>query len=252
VLERLCETRKLIPIMSMNSVSKVRNQSLVILITSIALVMTASAKANITYDANIDFGSTNPNGVWSYGYASQPDLGSAFIPFDIYVTTLDILEWHTTSIENIPSIWKNISEGLIVNVPPNTLALHPGPHTYSLEDPYDLHAILRFTAPITGVYETAIQFFAGDTGDTDALILLNNDISNPLFYAPTTDINPQFIDTLTLSAGDTIDIVVGPKGFAWNDSTPIDAVFTVPEPSTYALLLLSAAASLWALKRRKT
>lgn len=53
-------------------------------------------------------------------------------------------------------------------------------------------------------------------------------------------------------------LLVDPNNGTWSTklvldpNRAIDVIATVPEPSTYALLLLSGAASLWALKRRKS
>lgn len=45
---------------------------------------------------------------------------------------------------------------------------------------------------------------------TTAHILRNSNSSTPLFFAPNTLVNPTFAQTLTLTAGEMIDVVVGP------------------------------------------
>jgi hypothetical protein len=183
----------------------------------------------ITFDAVQDFGDQNPNGVWSYGYASSIDLGGSFTPYDVYTPSNSHLMWNTTTpIDTIPSVWKNISGTVMWDVPPGSLALHPGPHTLDETYPHYLYAVLRFTAPTAGTYHLSIHFGQGGFGDTDAWIIVNGDAGQPLFYEPTTDSNPSFESSLVLSKGDRLDIAVGPKGFSWGDNTPVVAVITSP------------------------
>ena len=221
--------------------------SLMVAVCALGL-MTCVVGAQITYNAAIDFGSSNPSGPWSYWYASSTNLTSNFTKLNSQGVTSDYVIWtNSESPVDYTAVWKNTGAITIFGVPANSIALHPGLGTTD-----ELYAVLRFIAPSSGTYDTSIQFFQGDFGETTALILYNNDLLNPLFSSPTTSSDPIYSNALSLQTGDIIDIMVGPQGFDWSDNTPVNAVLVVPEPSTYALILLSGAASLWALRRRKS
>ena len=227
---------------------KISVSSLMLSMLSALSLMTCVVGAQTTYNAAIDFGSSNPSGPWSYWYASSTNLTSNFTKLNSQGVTSDYVIWtNSESSVDYPAVWKNIGANTIFGVPANSIALHPGLGTTD-----ELYAVLRFIAPSSGTYETSIQFFQGDLGETTALILYNNDLRNPLFSSPTTSSDPIYSNALSLQTGDIIDIMVGPQGFDWTDNTPVNAVLVVPEPSTYALLLLSGVPSLWALKRRKS
>ena len=103
-------------------------------------------------------------------------------------------------------------------IAPGQVALHPGSGNQ--------YSVLRFTAPMTGSYTIAAQFFVGDFGDTDANILLNGDTVTPVFFAATTNTNPSFNGSLSLNLGDTVDFVVGAKGSWSGDTTPVTITVT--------------------------
>jgi PEP-CTERM motif len=216
-------------------------------ICSVAL-MTCVVGAQTTYDAAIDFGSSNPSGPWSYWYASSTNLTSNFTKLNSQGVTSDYITWTNSESSVVyPAVWKNIGANTIFGVPANSIALHPGLGTTD-----ELYTVLRFIAPSSGTYDTSIQFFQGDLGETTALILYNNDLRNPLFSSPTTLSDPIYSNALSLQTGDIIDIMVGPLGFDWSDNTPVNAVLVVPEPPTYALLGIGAMGLLLVLRKKKT
>jgi hypothetical protein len=95
------------------------------------------------------------------------------------------------------------------------VSLHPGCHGNE-------YSVLRWTAPADGTCDIAISLSRGDGGETDASILLNG---TSLDYFSTTSSNPSYADTLTMSAGDTLDLAVGSLGNCSCDNTPVE--FTV-------------------------
>lgn len=210
----------------------------------------ASAGAADIFDATADYSITNnPNGVWSSGYKST--LSSAFVVYDQtgYVAN-SYSYWNSSTASNQEPIgamnfYKNFSNAPIYGLDPNMIALHPGP--------LNQYSILRFTAPKTASYYLQLQFFAGNTGDTDGYAILNDNSANPLFYAITTNPSPTFSSFLNLNLGDFVDVVVGSKGDYYYGTTPITVVFTeqaVPEPQS-VMLGLFAAGAMAAITRRR-
>ena len=84
-------------------------------------------------------------------------------------------------------------------------------------------------------------------------VVENNMVTHSLSYYPQIVGNwyTQRIDFTPIS--DTLSILfTDVSNETFSIDVGLDDVQLVPEPSTYALLLLSGAASLWALKRRKS
>ncbi|WP_395142431.1 PEP-CTERM sorting domain-containing protein [Armatimonas sp.] len=207
----------------------------------------ATAQAQ-TFNATTDFSSTNgnPNGQWSYGFTTT--LGGALTLFDTADSSPTLPRWTHSIVQNsgTPTILRN-NTGVPVNgVPTGFLLVHPGSSEYF---------VLRFTVPSTANYSILAQGLVGDIGDTDLSVLRNSNAGVPLFFAPTTNTNPTFSSTLALTAGDTVDFVVGNKGSFFADST--GAVFTLttvggasaPEPGSIALF--TTGGLIWIIRRRQ-
>lgn len=211
-------------------------------LASVAIVFTLlqSPVAYAAWDATADFNATtitNPNGVWSYGYDPAAMAGYQLKTFDLFTTAGTLpLAWQDSSYvySNAPSFEKNTAASRIAGTLPGQIALHPGPVANGDA------AILRFTAPQTGSYSIRAQFLAGDLGETDAWVVLNNDFLAPLGALGTTNLNPKFsIGALSLAADDTVDFVVGNRGSYFGDTTPLTVqISVVPEPGIPMLLLL--------------
>jgi hypothetical protein len=142
--------------------------------------------------------------------------------------------------DTFPFVVKNTNSVTIT--PPNLIALpgelliHPAPD--------DSYAVLRFTAPSTGLFQLNTVFegraptnegFPAAT-TTDVHVLLNG-VS--LFagavngFGPSTD--QSFVTALNLHAGDQLEFAAGfgSNGNFPNDSTGLVATLTaVPEPAT--------------------
>lgn len=199
------------------------------------------------YDAAADFSlvsNPNPNGVWSEGGAAT--LGGLFQAFDkptANYNNLSLSAWEISNLLGSPLFLKNVGATPLFGLLPGRVALHPGGLEY---------AILRFTAPEDGFAQITAQFFAGDSGNTNAAIVLNGNGAFPLFSVASTTSNPSYLDQIALSAGDTLDFAVGLGGDGFTaDTTPLNvAINFVPEPTTLALVLGSLA--IVSSRRRKS
>jgi len=218
-----------------------------------ALLVTASvAKAN-TYDPALQFSaSSNLNGVWSYGW--EQTLGSGFTLDTYQGVSGDTSYWSSGLTGGQPPGVYHNSEGVPVPFstlvwPPNTgLLMHPG----SLGE----SSVVRFTAPSSGEYIISQDFTIQDTlpqNPKNVNVLENN---SPIYNAI---LNPAYpsgtgfnTETVNLSAGATIDFVVGTDGFPYsNDSTGLYASITsVPDGGMTFGLLGGAMLGLQAIRRK--
>ena len=188
-------------------------------------------QATADYDAVRDFSITsNPNGVWSYGWLSS--LGT---PLNLYTVTdtttfSGLSAWLETGMSMYapPFVGHNDTDDTLCYlsfcVPPGYLHLHPGVHNEL--------SVVRWTAPTSGTFflQGAVRGLDFLT-TTNFLAVLNSE--RHLFAATAIDRNPPvfFHRTLTLAAGDTIDFVVnvGQNGTYFNDSTGIQFKVTQME-----------------------
>ena len=245
-----------------------RKACTVAMFTIMALAPTAYASS---FDAATDFSlASNPNGVWSYGYSISNMPGGPFTPDTINSNmngnmtfgNSNLSSWQGNVVcvicmqsEKYPLVIKNTANtvqtiGTTVSLLPGELALHPAGPPVSSEE----FAVVRFTAPTTGLFTINSTFGGRDTGSTassrgtttDVHVLLNN-VS--LFDGEVTGFGAtqSFSTTRLLSFGDTLDFVVGigdgtplenggqPTFF--DDTTALSAtISTVPEPASLLLL----------------
>ncbi len=212
---------------------------------SLAGVLASTATHAADYDAAADFQTqSNPGSVWSYGYSPSAGAGYAMTLFDVRGASAWAMSNYSTL--GTPSVFLNT--GAPANgVGTGQLSLHAGPAAYG-----DL-AILRFTAPTAGAYTVTGQFFAGDIGSMQGLIILNGDAANPLqSFSNTTDASVFTPLTVTLAAGAYLDFAVGNNGSFLYGSTPVSVqISAVPEPGSYALLLGGLALTAFASRRKR-
>ena len=189
-------------------------------------------------DAAQDFSATtNPNGVWSYGYATS--LTGTFIPYTLQLTGTPVAGWGAfTSGDGNPSILKNFSGSSFsfgtVSWNPNQLTMHSG-----INGEY---SVLRYTSSAAGLFDITASFEGRDTTSTDVHLVVNGaavwsgNVNGFLSTAGTQQ-------SLNLIAGDILELRVGPggNGFAF-DTTGVNLT-VVPEPGTLiALGLIGLAA----------
>ena len=174
--------------------------------------------STLQWNAATEFSTTNnPFGAWRAGWTAT--LGSTFNLF----TTLDatgIPLWYDPAnfVLDTPNIQKNTSSFEWSGVQPGQISLRPGCSANE-------HAVLRWTAPAAATCTVDAQFFAGDYGETDGSILKNS--ATAVYRVASTSSNPRYTGTVSVSAGDTLDFVVGTAadGCAADD-TPINVVVT--------------------------
>jgi hypothetical protein len=228
----------------------------------VAAVVGAGVAQAASYDISNDFSvasNPNPNGVWTYGFSST--LGGPLTNYDVGTTLgsgLQVWNSSTVQVSGAPTDINNPTGGAIQTcsscspLPANTAAFHPG----SLGQ----FSVYQFTSPVTGLFNLSAIFAALDSGGTDVHIL-DNGISLYSHEIDPGNTPESFNTLLMLTLGDTIDFAVGvgTDGSFLNDTTSINANFTpgvesgVPEPSTWAMLLLGfAGVGFMAYRRRKS
>jgi hypothetical protein len=200
--------------------------------TWLGVALVALPSAASAFSAAGDFSlSSNPNGSWSYGWSYG--LGSAF--------NLDTT--NTTSFQNLgldawlggagsaasPYALYNSTANPIANnfsvLQPGQLAESPGPSNQ--------YSIVRWTAVSSGTFSIAATFSGlSPSGDSaDVHILLNG----TSFFNGTVGGPAQFTGPKVITAGDTIDFVVGNGGNGSSEDNTALSATIVPEPGTLEL-----------------
>ena len=201
------------------------------------------------YNAADDFSSTsNPTGVWSYGWS--PTLGGAFNVDTDSTQALGgisgLVQWRgdqPAQADGNPSVFKNTTASPIVfssiTLPAGALALHPGSAGQD--------AVIQFTAPSAGQYSISAIFTGQDSEgptSTDVHVYVGttsvfDNLVNGFVPNSTASLVPSLFN---LSQGETVDFIVGNGGNGFNnDATGLQADITaVPESTTMiaGLLLL--------------
>ena len=183
-------------------------------------------------DVVADFSTNaNPNGVWSYGWATS--AGGAFQLMtneQAFITEPggpDSGWWNDVALPDSCYIDKDYagSNFLSGTVAFNTDTLHMDPQSYA--------SIVRFTAPSNGSYQVAGLFRLQDTGTMahNLSILLNTNIT--VFYVSTSggqyNSNYPFSFPCTLNQGQTLDFIVSHSGTFQYLGTGLKATIT-PAP----------------------
>jgi len=212
-------------------------RALAVIGTAMALLAMAQASASATpvfksWEVASEFNdTTNPAGVWSYGYEDTMNV----TPFTILSTAANpytpVFGWMRTSDPNdLPIIAHNASNvaqgpfgGAYIVYPPHALSLHPGKNCET--------AMLRFNVPKIGKYKLSGRFYAMDYNlgaTTDVHISVNGVAVWDSFIDYATQPNASFTTytTAQLNPNDTIDFQVGcgSNGTYWSDTTGLNAV----------------------------
>ncbi|MGO9519476.1 MAG: hypothetical protein ACLPND_20760 [Candidatus Korobacteraceae bacterium] len=203
-----------------------------ILVMLLGVVTTACVAQ--TWDATKDFGPSNPNGVWSYGYGAT---GTSFTLDPIYNPdcaqyTKGFVCWTAKILVNTPLVGFNTTGNWFHEYqelfPPDALLVHPGP--YDGQD-----TIVQWAAPVAGYYKVSAFFeiLATDPTGIVALVFHNG---TPLLRAELLGPPAQFPDKpggredftfkSFLNAGDVISFGVNKDGNWYEDSIGFNATIT--------------------------
>jgi hypothetical protein len=213
----------------------------------LGLVVGTAWLASAQFNPSAQFSPTsNPNGVWTYGYESVP-LGS---PFNLLTLPLTVSSLPGPFIDS----WQSPSFGTVGVFHNGTAAAQtvttPGPETSLFNSgmlamnagPNDEYGMVRFSAPANGIYTIQGTFEGIDTAGTASMVyLLHNNVvvasGSVLGFGPGSDI-PLASGPFLLNVGDTLAYAVG--GAPVNSMTALInaqvAAVGVPEPSMCALL----------------
>jgi len=214
--------------------SKLLRFSLVLAI-ALAFLSPSSASA-LTFDLADDFsGTSNPNGVWSYGYSWSLGSFTAYPYYSAGFHSTQLVRWYMGSSE--PHVAYNPTDHAITvsntTWGPGQVSLHPGSSGQ--------YSIARFTSPETGYYDLEGAFGAGSLtpSGVDVYVLISSAIG--FSNSVTEHGSPTLLslDHILLGAGNTVDFVVGYQGDYGCDTTIVEARIStspVPEPATMLLL----------------
>ena len=207
------------------------------LLLLLSAVMTAAGAAQ-TWDATKDFGLSNPNGAWSYGWGV---MGTSFTIYTIYHPDCGDLQgiqgyvcW--TGDLNVPTVGFNTTGDWLnwttVVDPPNALLLHPAPDW----DPGD--SIVRWTAPVAATYRISGFFEILDTYPSGiiGLVFRNGTLLYKVELLGPPAQHPDkiggrsnfYFGELSLNAGDVISFGVNADGTFYYDTTGFNATIVTP------------------------
>ena len=195
--------------------------------------------ALVTYDANQSFvnmelGAGSPSssfGQFSVGYGITPGSFTGFAPAqhtDSFSGNPNIQGYFVNNPQIVPAVAVNVSGAptTMVNIgsvlSKDQIYLHPGAvSTADAEAGPIQNAILRFTAPISGLYNIVGDWAKLHFGTTSDQILVNG-----VLATPATSGTSSFNFAKQLNANDHVDFVVNPAGVIAGDSTGLRATLT--------------------------
>ncbi len=213
----------------------------VVLAVVVCLGMTSLAAAAGLWNFNANFSAAaNPNGAWSYGMIeenlTEPNQ-VVVLPYSMTLFTASLAmeetpaNWWTMpdASYSVPCVYHNYTlAGGIYTLPQGMTALHPGPIPGGTTKDINYVAVARWTAPADGATITIEgTFFAGNTGATSNLVILNggSETGSILIndHNTTTD-TPISLELSGITAGDTIDFIVGMANNFPNNTTPLEVI----------------------------
>jgi len=226
------------------------------LAAAVLMTLAGTGRAQ-TYDLAADFNLTSDSAanLWAYGtFSSLTDPSTFNIPGTINfsataVPGIDIWFFPPSGSGDTsdPNVEKNVTSS---DINPFGIDWRAGTVSFG---PFQGPSVARFTAPTAGVYDISAAFQTDQVnvlptayvyiGNTNVFTEGLSDPGNAQFGT----IAPFALNDVTLSAGETVDFVVG-NGLS---TTEVDAsLMLVPEPSIYAMLA-GGLISLGFLIRRK-
>jgi hypothetical protein len=233
-----------------------------LLIAALAGLFSITAIHAQTFSIGGNFSTTsNPNGVWSYGWL--PSLGGSLTLYTVNTPdtegggTSDAWRDPNNDASNEPYASNNSSGTTYVDgsaiQPSGWSGFAPGISNGDLSD-------FRFTAPATGDYLFNLIFQGGqdanpEATDTDVYVYAHGGTQFTANINGFGAASQQAYDgTLSLTAGQTVDIAVGYAASRENgisDNTNLQGTITVvPEPSKW-VMLTGALGSLLVFHRRR-
>src|SRR5206468_647649 len=116
-------------------------------------VATLTVQTPSTYDLERDYSaSSNPAGVWSYGWKGTLSGPVNLMNFHYY--SPEGLDYWLATANRVPAVYHNGTSNTVVgnlgqgNFPPGTVWMGPG-----YEGTAENYSVIRFTAPVSGLYD---------------------------------------------------------------------------------------------------
>lgn len=242
---------------------KERMRRILFLALVLAFCAALPAMALGSWDAVADFSHTqNPNGAWAYGTSGNLTSYNFVVspsayeltPFSPVYAGVWGWDWRTPAVADfLCSVAVNNLDHDTLWIPAGTIAGHPG-----LGPAY---SVIRWTAPTDGMFQIATRVFTTDANpydfnDLDIAVLVNG-VAIPesvQFCGIVHGREGIYNGSLSLTAGTTVDLAIGPNGDITSDAWLATYTVTevVPEPASFAAMATGLIALLGFARRRRT
>ena len=224
--------------------------------TAIATLTFAGGASAATYDAFTSFDGTQGAGNFYYGLADSANPGNSGTFFtantNCFIDNSVCLQQAPN--HDVPGFAKGGSPefqyGSVI-VPQDRLLAHPGDNS--------LQTFLAFVAPTAGSYLFTATFNVQDINPTGVNISLiqTTDAHLPLIFSPLGSIGAQnpvytYSGRFNLTQSQALGFGIDNAGQYFNDSTGVNlSVTAVPEPASWALIIVGFGAIGATQRRRK-